>query len=75
MSKNKTIPQVQFEPVVGYNAWCDMDDFVEKTEDIASFVYYPDEPKEPLIEFLREHGLEAVDTFVSAIICHGLHFA
>lgn len=70
--QNKTTwAGVEFEPVVGCNAWCAVDDFAEKAEYIASFVYYPDEPKEPMIEFLHEHGLVAVDAVVMAILAQG----
>lgn len=62
---------VHFEPVVGYNAWCALDDFAEKAESIVSFVHYPDEPNEPLVEFLQEHGLAAVDVVVRAILAEG----
>lgn len=59
------------EPVVGYHAWCALDDFVENAEHLTTLVYYPDEPLEPLIEFLQEHGCEAVDAVVEAIAAEG----
>lgn len=56
------------EAVVGYNAWCALEDWAEN---VASFVFFPDEPVEPLIEFLQEHNLEGVDALVQTILAEG----
>ena len=71
MAGDANSTNLTMEPVVGYSAWCTLDDLTEKAEHTASLLYYPDEPQEPLIDFLQEHGLESVDAVVSVILAEG----